>query len=702
MKKIEKIKNKNEKKFVFDQSLRFLRNNYVNKIVAIGITLLFILSIGSAIGASLLNTQSIYRDTEWEVTLNFTETSGKNDYILFGEAPDASDGVDIYDAPNPPGGILPVLDAYFTTDFPWPHDTLLQEIKAYPDTYKTWNFTLLWTGSDTTVTISWDTDEVDDSEYSAVILCDDAGSPLTDMIVNNNYVFSYITVPQNFTINCTSNQPPEVSDIPDQTITEGSTFATISLDDYVVDAEDPVSAIVWSYSGNSELTVTINATRVATIGIPDVNWTGAETITFQANDSGGLNDTDAAAFTVTAVNDPPVVSGIPDQTVEEGESFVTINLDNYVYDPDNDDDEMTWVASGNIELTVDIVDRVATITVPGSEWNGAEMIMFNATDPGGKSDEDAATFTVNVFNDPPGGNGGPGGPSNQPPIANASAGEPYEGVPGEEITFDGSLSSDPEGTDLDYRWDFDGDGIYDTEWLENATVIYSYDNEGIYTVILQVKDGPGATNTDETTATIAIPNSPPTNPTVNGEPTGTKNTEYTYIAVSTDGDNDTIKYIFNWDDGTNTTTDFLPNGTKTTQNHSWNDAGRYTITVQATDNETYSQTTELIVMIDAIDVGDLGYLTDDDGDEIYDMFHNNTIGIETAVELQDDGTYLIDNDGDGVWDYNYNTTSGVITQYLGETIAGTGDGLQWSFIAVIGIALAIIAVIIYLYKKGSF
>ncbi len=107
-------------------------------------------------------------------------------------------------------------------------------------------------------------------------------------------------------------------------------------------------------------------------------------------------------------------------------------------------------------------------------------------------------------------------------------------------------------------------------------------------------------------------------------------------------------------------------------------------------------------MIDAIDVGDLGYFTDDDGDEIYDMFHNNTIGIETAVELQDDGTYLIDNDGDGVWDYNYNTTSGMITQYLGETIAGTGDGLQWSFIAVIGIALAFIAVIVYLYKKGSF
>ena len=54
---------------------------------------------------------------------------------------------------------------------------------------------------------------------------------------------------------------------------------------------------------------------------------------FKATDPGRLWDDDAAMFTVTAVNDPPVVSDIPDQTIAEGSSFATITLDNYVSDP---------------------------------------------------------------------------------------------------------------------------------------------------------------------------------------------------------------------------------------------------------------------------------------------------------------------------------------------------------------------------------
>ena len=89
-------------------------------------------------------------------------------------------------------------------------------------------------------------------------------------------------------------------------------------------------------------------------------------------------------------NDPPVVSDIPDQTIQEGESFSTINLDEYVTDPDNTDEEMTWTHSGNSDLSVDIneISRVATITAPYPEWAGAETITFTATDPGALSSSD--------------------------------------------------------------------------------------------------------------------------------------------------------------------------------------------------------------------------------------------------------------------------------------------------------------------------
>ncbi len=198
------------------------------------------------------------------------------------------------------------------------------------------------------------------------------------------------------------NDAPIVSDIPDQTIAEGETFVVINLDNYVEDIDNTDAQINWTYSGNTELTVAINSSRVATIGIPNINWNGSETITFTATDPGLLSDADAATFTVTAVNDAPVVADIPNQSIAEGGTFATINLDNYVSDVDNADDEINWTYNGNTELTVTInSSRVATITTPSPTWNGSETITFTATDPGGLSDSDPATFSVSSVNDPP-------------------------------------------------------------------------------------------------------------------------------------------------------------------------------------------------------------------------------------------------------------------------------------------------------------
>ncbi|GAF88856.1 unnamed protein product, partial [marine sediment metagenome] len=134
----------------------------------------------------------------------------------------------------------------------------------------------------------------------------------------------------------------------------------ISLDDYVSDVDDADSDMVWTYSGNTELTVDITD-RVATISPPDADWSGSESITFRAMDPDSVYDEDAAVFTVTAVNDTPVVTDIPDQTIPEGSTFATINLDDYVSDVDHADSDMVWSYSGNTELTVDITNRVATI-----------------------------------------------------------------------------------------------------------------------------------------------------------------------------------------------------------------------------------------------------------------------------------------------------------------------------------------------------
>ena len=205
-----------------------------------------------------------------------------------------------------------------------------------------------------------------------------------------------------FTITAEADSPV-VIDIPGQTFPEGSVFSDIALDNYVSDIDNTDEEMAWTYSGNSSLGVSIDINRVATITLPDLDWNGSETITFRATDPGGSWAEDAATFTITAEADSPVVIDIPGQTIPEGSTFTTINLDNYVTDVDNLATEISWEATGTTNLTVDIVDRIATISSPSADWNGSETITFTATDPALLSDSDDAIFTVtDVIDLPPG------------------------------------------------------------------------------------------------------------------------------------------------------------------------------------------------------------------------------------------------------------------------------------------------------------
>ena len=56
--------------------------------------------------------------------------------------------------------------------------------------------------------------------------------------------------------------------------------------------------------------------------------------------------------------------------------------------------------------------------------------------------------------------------------------------------FNASSSNDYEDSNnLEYRWDFDGDGVWDTEWLSQDSVEYVYpDDGGDFNVVLYVRD----------------------------------------------------------------------------------------------------------------------------------------------------------------------------------------------------------------------
>jgi len=88
---------------------------------------------------------------------------------------------------------------------------------------------------------------------------------------------------------------------------------------------------------------------------------------------------------------------------------------------------------------------------------------------------------------------------NIPPVAQASV-DPYLAPVGSEFTFDGSASSDEDGTIVSYDWDF-GDGTSDS----GVSVTHAYAAPGLYDVVLTVTDDMGAQATDSVMATVYDP-----------------------------------------------------------------------------------------------------------------------------------------------------------------------------------------------------
>jgi hypothetical protein len=73
---------------------------------------------------------------------------------------------------------------------------------------------------------------------------------------------------------------------------------------------------------------------------------------------------------------------------------------------------------------------------------------------------------------------------------------------GETVNFNGSASTDPDGTIAKYEWDLDGNGTYETSAGTVATTSRSYTPAGDRTIGLRVTDNNGATAT--TTRTISV------------------------------------------------------------------------------------------------------------------------------------------------------------------------------------------------------
>jgi hypothetical protein len=185
--------------------------------------------------------------------------------------------------------------------------------------------------------------------------------------------------------------------------------------------------------------------------------------------------------------------------------------------------------------------------------------------------------------------------TNNPPVADANG--PYTADEGTAISFDGSGSTDLDADELQYRWDFDNDGTFDTSFSTDATAAHTWNDDYTGTVTLEVFDGT-ATDTDSTTVTVnnVVPTvgliTAPTSPVAVG-------TAITASASFTDpGTLDTHTAGWSWGDG-GTSPGTVDEGT-VDGGHTYTAPGIYTVVLTVTDDDggQGTSTFEYVVVYD--------------------------------------------------------------------------------------------------------
>jgi uncharacterized repeat protein (TIGR01451 family) len=103
-----------------------------------------------------------------------------------------------------------------------------------------------------------------------------------------------------------NDAPYFILPVPNQTVDEGGSFNKINLGYYINDPDDADDVLGFSFTGNTDLNIEIDAEHFATMTIPHEDWFGSETITFRATDPEGAFGEQAVTFTVNPINDAPI------------------------------------------------------------------------------------------------------------------------------------------------------------------------------------------------------------------------------------------------------------------------------------------------------------------------------------------------------------------------------------------------------------
>ncbi len=237
------------------------------------------------------------------------------------------------------------------------------------------------------------------------------GAALITVTVNDGGSSNNITT-RSFTVTVRSlNDPPALSDIPDQIVNEGASPTVLAFT--VADVETPAASLTVSgVSTNQGLVPNAGivfggsgTSRTVTI-TPLTNQFGTTRITVTVTDGNSASASDSFLYIVNPVNNPPVISAIPAQTINED---TATNIAFRVEDMDTPATNLVVSAGssnpvlvpvGNLVFSGSGTNRTLTVT-PNLHQSGAATITVTVRDPEGAAASSSFALTVNSVNSPP-------------------------------------------------------------------------------------------------------------------------------------------------------------------------------------------------------------------------------------------------------------------------------------------------------------
>lgn len=208
--------------------------------------------------------------------------------------------------------------------------------------------------------------------------------------------------------------------------------------------------------------------------------------------------------------------------------------------------------------------------------SGQYAVTLEVKDP----DNGSGFFNRNIFVDY----------ANTPPVA-AFTLSADTALIGGIIAFDPSHSYDNHDRldSLSFRWDWESDGIWDTEYSHEPLASHSYDSSGTYLITLQVMDTKNATAEVSHEIVILHPNQPPVPQFSINPQEGNVRTVFEFDASMTTDDEDvSANLLFRWDwesDGEwDTEQIYSPRAS-----HLFSDPGVYSITLEVQDSRSATE-----------------------------------------------------------------------------------------------------------------